>query len=441
MGFWVRFVLLGQLLAGGYYACAQNLPVYSSYYINPYLYNPAEAATDYTYIYINHRQQWMGIEGSPQLTTLNVHSLLNNSHAALGGKISSYKRGILTSTDAMLSYAYGISVSKNNTLYFGLSAGVVSNTIDITSEGIDPDDPALQSYLANNIQPSANFGLLYRSLSGINFGVTIPQLFTPKYNASATFGGTAVSPLDNAIVSLYYKKKVQGKIVSRTRKGVRKKVKTSEANAPLEFYTMYRYAKWGTSQFEALIKLNLSESFWLAAGYRQSYGFTASTGIAINKFLLGYSYELGNQPEAGFSSGTHEIQLGLRLGKQKRFKRVAPLLRSTIKTNNEQHTARFQSTVEDPDEIKDDGGSKKKYYVVVRAFADFTGADAYKKKLIGEKYNANIFYYEKDRKYYVHVLETTRQGDASEEARNLKNYTKLTDAKVLTVTISSKSDK
>jgi type IX secretion system PorP/SprF family membrane protein len=437
MGFFLRFVLLGQLLTGCYYACAQNLPVYSSYYINPYLYNPAEAATEYTYIFLNHRQQWMGIEGSPQLTTLNAHSLLNNSHAAIGGKISSYKRGILTSTDILLSYAYGISISKNNTLYFGLSGGVISNTIDVTSGGVDPDDPAIQSYQANNIQPSANFGLLYRSTSGVNFGLVLPQLFAPKFNA-ASFGGTAVSPLDNAIVSLYYKKKVEGKIVSRTRKGMRSKVKTHEAYAPLEFYTLYRYAKAGNSQFEALVKLNVSENFWLAAGYRQAYGFTASTGIAFNKFLLGYSYELGNQPEAGFSSGTHELQLGLRLGKQKRFKRVAPLLRSTIKTNNEQHTARFQSTVEDPDEIKDDGGSKKKYYVVIRVFADFTGADAFKRKLIEQKYNANVFYNEKDRKYHVHVLETTKQSEASEEARNLKNYTKLKEAHVLTVTISGK---
>lgn len=438
MGFFFRFVLLGLLFVFGCLGVvAQNFPVYSSYYINPYLYNPAEAATEYTYVFVNHRQQWMGIEGSPQLTTVNIHSLLNESHAALGGKISSYKRGLLTSTDVMLTYAYGISISKKNTLYFGLSGGVISHAIDLSDGSVDPDDPAIQKYVANNIQPSANFGLLYRSTSGLNFGLVLPQLFTPKFNA-ATFEGTAISPLDNAIVSLYYKKKVDGKIVSRTKKGVRSKVKTHEAYAPLEFYTMYRFAKPGNSQFEALVKLNVSENFWLAGGYRQGYGFSASTGIAYNKFLLGYTYELGNQPEAGFSTGTHEIQLGLRLGKPKRFKRVAPLLRSTIKTTNEQHTARFQSTVEDPDEIKDDENTKKKYYVVIRVFGDFTSADAFKRKLIEQKYNANVFYHEKDRKYHVHVLETTKQSEANEEARNLKNYTKLKEAHVLTVTISGK---
>src|SRR5687768_9074448 len=65
---------------------AQNYPVYNSYYINPYLYNPAEAATEFTYIFVNHRQQWLGIEGSPRLTTVNFNTLLNESRAGVGVK-------------------------------------------------------------------------------------------------------------------------------------------------------------------------------------------------------------------------------------------------------------------------------------------------------------------------------------------------------------------
>jgi hypothetical protein len=153
---------------------------------------------------------------------------------------------------------------------------------------------------------------------------------------------------------------------------------------------------------------------------------------------MAYSYELGSQPQQGFSQGTHEVQLGLRLGEAKKFKRQAPLLRSTLKTSTESHVARFQQTVEDPDKIQTDESQKKKFYVVIKAFADFTGADTFKKKLIDQKYNANVLYHEKDKKYYVHVLETTKQSEATEEVRNLKNYTKLKDARVLIVTTSSK---
>jgi hypothetical protein len=74
-----------------------------------------------------------------------------------------------------------------------------------------------------------------------------------------------------------------------------------------------------------------------------------------------------------------------------------------------------------------------KYYVVVKVFTDFTAADKYKRELRGEKYNADLFYYEKDRRYYVHVFETNKSAEAHQEARNLKTYTKLKTARVVTI--------
>ncbi len=413
---------------------AQNYAVYNSFYVNPYLYNPAEAATDFSYVYLTHRQQWTGVEGAPVLSSLSFNTLLNETRSGIGGKVSSYKRGILNTTDITLSYAYGVPLSKKNWLFFGLSGGIISNAIDLTKV-TDPDDPALVNYLSNNIQPVANFGMLFRSASGLNFGISLPQLFSPAFNGTSNFGSTGVSPFDNIFVSAYYRRKVEGKIVSRTKGGMRSRVKTKEANAPLEFYLNYKYSAAGNSQLEILAKVNLSQNFWLGASYKLPYGFTANLGFTFQRFTVAYSYEPGSQPEPQFSTGTHDFILGIRLGEQKKFKRVVPLLRSQLKTNpTEHHTARFQETVEDPDNINRNDNAKKKYYVVIRAFADFAQADNYKKKLIGEKYNAEIFYYEKEKKYYVHLLESLKQGEANEEVKNLKNYTKLKDARVLVVT-------
>ena len=79
------------------------------------------------------------------------------------------------------------------------------------------------------------------------------------------------------------------------------------------------------------------------------------------------------------------------------------------------------------------GRPKKKYYVVLEEFADFNTADAYKKKILEQKYNADIFYYEKEKKFYVYVFHTTKAREATKETQNLKNYTKLKEARVLTV--------
>jgi type IX secretion system PorP/SprF family membrane protein len=355
----------------------------------------------------------------------------------LGGKITSYKRGLLNTTDFSLTYAYGIPTGQKNWLFFGLSGGAVSNSIDLTKIS-DPNDPAIAGYLANNIQPAASFGMLYRSGSGINIGVSLPQLFPGVYNSTSSFSELTVSPTDNVFFTIYYKRKVESKIVSRNRGGLKQKVKTQEAIAPLEFYFNYKYSKYGNSQFELLAKLNLTQNFWLGGSYRLPYGFTGNLGINVQRFTFGYSYEPGNQPQDGFSQGSHEVILGLKLGQLKKFKRAAPVLRSTLtKSPTEKHTARFQETVEDPDQINQQQGEiKKKYFVVIRVFNDFTAADVYKKKLITDKFNADIFYNPQDRKYYVHVLETLKAAEAHEEVRNLKTYTKLKEARVLIVTTS-----
>ncbi|MBA4057096.1 MAG: hypothetical protein C0490_20455, partial [Marivirga sp.] len=213
---------------------------------------------------------------------------------------------------------------------------------------------------------------------------------------------------------------------------------TEETIAPLEMYFNYKYSKFGNSQFELLAKLNLTQNFWLGASYRLPYGFTGNLGINTQRFVLGYSYEPGNQPQDGFSQGSHEVILGLKLGKPKKFKRAAPVLRSTLtKSPTEKHTARFQETVEDPDQINQvQGEAKKKYFVVIKVFNDFTAADVYKRKLVTEKFNADVFYNPQDKKYYVHVLETLKATEAHEEVRNLKTYTKLKDARLLIVTTS-----
>lgn len=416
---------------------AQNYPVYNSFYLNPFLYNPAEAITPYTQIYALHRQQWLSVEGAPVLSSLTFTTLMNESRAGIGGKVTSYKRGLLNTTDFSLAYAYGIPTGQKDWLFLGLSGGAIANSIDVTKI-TDPNDPAIANYLANNFQPAASFGILYRSGSGLNLGVSLPQLFPSTFNSDANFASTTVKPTDNVFVTIYFKRLAEGKIVSKNKGGVRRKVKTDVAVAPLEFYFNYKYSKYGNSQFELLTKLNLSPNFWLGASYRLPYGFTGNLGVNLQRFTFGYSYEPGNQPENGFSQGTHEVILGLRLGQPKKFKRTAPVLRSTLtKPPVEKHAARFQETVEDPNKIsQEESQAKKKYYVVIRLFNDFTQADIYKRTLIQEKFNADIFYNPQDKRYYVHVLETLKANEAHEEVKNLKAYTKLKQARVLIVTTS-----
>jgi type IX secretion system PorP/SprF family membrane protein len=431
---YISAAILFVLLNGQLYA--QNYPVYNAYFVNPYLYNPAAAGTSQAFLFLHYRQQWVNVEGAPQLYALSYNTLIDQSRAGYGIKISSYKRGLFNTTDLSLSYAYSIPLSQNNYLSFGLSAGAISNTVDF-KKATNPNDPALTAEAANNLQPAANFGILLQSSSGLNFGIALPQLFSPAF-ATASFNGTGVSPFDNIIGTLGYKKVVESKLVRKKVKGAKKTIKSGGGVAPLELYFTYKYAQAGNNQFEALGKLNLSDNFWVAAGYRQDYGLLAHTGLNVNKFMIGYSFELANQPEAGFSSGSHEIFLGFKIGQPKKFKKVVTVLRSTLKSNIEQqHQARFRHKEEiESTEPESNKKATKQHYIIVASFADFAKADTYKTKLTADKYNAEVLYNKKDRKYYVYVFTTTKLSDAHDELKNLKTQSNLKTARILTLEIT-----
>lgn len=410
----------------------QNYSVYNSYCINPFLYNPAEAASSFTYVNFNHRKQWVGVEGSPTVTTATFTTLIDQSRTGLGVKVSSFTRGILETNDFLAAYVHGIPVNKNNVLYMAVAAGALSNNIDLTS--IDDSDPALTSHVNNNIQPGGQFGLLYKTKSGINLGLSLPQLFKPEFNQHLNFDVENFAITDNIIASLYYKRKVDGKLVSRTRRGVRSTKRVGETYAPLEFYAVYKHAKNGLSQAEGTVKLNLSPNVWIGSIYRVNYGFAGLAGFAVKNFMFNYSYEAGNSPESYFSTGTHEFHCAIRIGKEKKLRRIIPTLHSKLNAvvPTQQHSARFQQLTEEDDYTTE---ARKKYYVVVKTVSEFSFADQLKQKLISEKFNAEIVFDPVLKKFHVYVFESQQSSEAFEEARNLKNYTKLKSARVVIIDI------
>ena len=411
----------------------QVFPVYNHFYNNQYVYNPAEAGNEpFTTFTVNHRQQWRGVEGAPVVSTFTFHTPFDLSKSAIGLNVRSFERGILTSNDILVTYAYRLHLDEESTVHFGLSGGVLNNTIDFEKVD-DPDDPVLSQFEANNnIQPAANFGIKYQSATGINLGIALPKLF-PAFPDSDN-DGIQFSPFNDVILMAYYKRKVKGKIVNQRRRGVKRRVKLENAYAPLEFHVLYRYAAAGNSQLEAMLRLTMGDAFWFGGSYRLNYGPTFNLGLQFDRLSLGYAYETASNFEGQFLDGSHEMQLNLRIGKEKRLRKKRNILRSSLGTKRQEHKARFSSqNSQEVNQVSDDQANKK-YYLVIKSFSDFNTADRYMSRLQEEEeLNAKIYYEEAKKKYHVHIFETTKFKDANQERKNIEEQTKFRGVKVLIV--------
>jgi type IX secretion system PorP/SprF family membrane protein len=334
------------------YGNAQNYPLTNGYTLNPYMYNPAEAGSKTTLAFVDYRVQWAGMTGAPKYMVAGANTLLNNTRAGIGFKVSSFTRGFLSTSDAQLSYAYGIPVSKTTHVHVGLSGGVLLQNVDFSKISIeDASDPALVN-LTKSIIPSLSFGVMVKNTNGFNFGVVIPQMIR-SYTLSQDFD---IVPQDNLLVMASYSTWAppKSKVTSHNRS--KKHVKSKKPKgSPFEAFFLYRYSNVG-GQAEVSARYNFPSAMWLSASYRQNAGVIPGIGFNLGKLVLQYNYESGLASD--FPLTSHEVFLMAKLGEPKKFrgevdktkpKTPAPIPKSGPRLNN--------SNLDDPKTTKVD--SKK----------------------------------------------------------------------------------
>ena len=414
---------------------AQNYPVYNHFYVNPYLYNPAEAGSALRpAIFVNHRQQWRGVEGAPVLSTLSFHTPFNKSSALAGLNISSFKRGLLTTLDAQLTYGYSVPLSGESSFKLAISAGLVSHSLDF-SQVDNPDDPALTNFLNNNQQFAGEFGVKYQS-NGLNVGVALPRLFAQDFINTASFENYKLNPFDEVLLMAYYKKRVDSYFKSKRRGRARYTKKVEAQYAPLELHFLYRYTSVGNNQFEALAKLNLSQSFWVGASYRQDYGITGNLGFNYSDFSLAYAYEPASKLVLGPVNGSHEIQLSYRFGKEVtgkvRQKRMKPQpTRINPAKAEEGHKARYQISENKGYKNTSISSNGKRFIISVKTFKEFIHADTYQQYLKKRNYDARIHFDKGANIYHVYISEVSRIREAKNELKRITQNKKFRKAKII----------
>ena len=278
---------------------AQQPIVFNQFYMNPYLYNPAYAGIEgHSVFYGLYQQQWSGINGAP--TTMH-----GSFHAPLPGGIgigfSGYnieQGGLLSTTAGKASVSYLLTLDLKHNIRFGLSVGGGSQMLDY-GDIDDPFDPAFANIADNSAFGLADFGLTYHA-GHFNFGFSIPNLISyDKFIDNDSSNPIRIKPLDNLMLQTYFRGHLSD-------------------NIAIEPHLVYRYNNYGTSQLEGTLLLHLFHVIWVSGTYREDMNIVGTAGVKLKgRFGLGYSYETGNLNIMNDLGPSHEIHLGIHLGKRK----------------------------------------------------------------------------------------------------------------------------
>ncbi len=276
-------------------------PFYRQFYFNPYLFNPAYVAINKEVeAGISYRQQWTNFKDAPVTAGASLQ-FPTSDRVALGFNLFSDRQVLLQNSNFMATFGYVVPLAKNQSLRFALSGGVGLNKLDLTAEELNTNDPAIANAASNNFYVDGNFGVVY-SIAGLRLGFALTDLFKSNAFNEQNFNKFEMSNLRNRLFSASYRFNV----------GIMD-------NFSLEPYVLYRQTEDGLQDaWEAASLLYYKNKIWTGLSYNQNNGLALFFGANLKERIkFGYSYEFPPFDTSFPNTSSHEIHLGVKLGKKK----------------------------------------------------------------------------------------------------------------------------
>lgn len=280
-------------------AQAQQLPLYSQTYFNPFLLNPATAGVNEgTNAYLIHRRQWTGMPGSPVTNALTVDGFFDDKNVGLGLAVFNDVQDINERLGIYTSYAYRLKLNTDMQLRFGLTVGFLDNRIDYSRAVVkDASDPMLFAQMQRKSALDANIGVSY-NWKELRVGFAVPQLIGQRQEL-ASYDMTSYYQLNRHYLGTVSYKWMFNEAQQLT----------------LEPQAIVRFMPNTPAQYDILAQCGWKDMAWLGVSYRSNYAVGINARVKLfGNLSAGYAYDViisDLKTSAGIS---HEFMLGYKFG-------------------------------------------------------------------------------------------------------------------------------
>jgi len=276
----------------------QQLPQYTQYMFNQYAFNPAYSGVNKYWEATNtNRYQWIGITDAPRTFTLSAHGPLKNEAIGLGAYVYTDVVGPTRRIGFQTSFTYHIKLNETMKMSFGLSGGFNEWILDadkITT--YDPGDIYFSNGLLKTFEPDGKFGI-YIYHPDWYFGASVGQMMHNKISFLETQTGSESFMEDHFFFNGGYKFRIGD-------------------DWGIEPTMLLKLGLPANPKFDLGVRGIYKESVWLGFGWRSNDAVTTMIGYKYKDMLtIGYAYDITTTNLKNYTSGTHEIMLGVKFGK------------------------------------------------------------------------------------------------------------------------------
>ncbi len=292
-------ILLGLLLLS-VCSLAQQRPQYSLYYQNNFVLNPAIAGIESYYdTKLSYRTQWLGISGAPVTSYISAQGPVGDvekGHHGIGFNVIEDKTGPTSQLTIDASYAYHVPVTKSIKMAFGLAAGFTQYSLATDQLVLDQAfDPAVPRNRASQLVPDLVAGIWIYS-EQFYLGASMTQLLPSRINFNTQDKNPRNALQPHQFVTAGYRFYL-------------------DDDFSVIPSLMVKHVTPVPVSYDVNVKLQYRDIMWLGSSVRKTDGFSVSAGFYISKSLnVSYAYDYTYSALQQYTSGSHEIILGLQLG-------------------------------------------------------------------------------------------------------------------------------
>lgn len=268
------------------------------YYANPYLLNPAEAGSgDQIRLFGHYRNQYADFEGAPVTQIFTADGFIPEKKFGLGLQVFNDQTNVIDHTGFSLAYAYRLDLNERFSVRLGLAANLSQRGVDFNKMELEEDNE--QGNLAG-VQQNTLFdgdaGLAFH-YDRLQVGFAVPQLLETTTDYSDALDQTDFS----------YRNQRQYLLQAGYDFPINEQF-------DLRPTVISRLSRGFTPQYEGIVAAGYQRKYYLMLGYRSQYAMTAGASFQISDAIMaGYSYDLPTNELQGFTSGSHEVMLGITL--------------------------------------------------------------------------------------------------------------------------------
>ncbi|SIR13276.1 PorP/SprF family type IX secretion system membrane protein [Pontibacter lucknowensis] len=298
---------------------AQNRKHIANFQLFQQYYNPSLTGYEGSMLKGFHRNQWTGFEGAPRtyfasaeldladLTAWRKSDMLRTrqddyynrqvgAKHAFGLSVLQDEFGPFSESQVQLGYASRVRLSERLSLRWGGAIVYNAQRLDGNRLTVDNEsDPEFQGVLGQRLR---------QGKLDLNLGWTLTaDNFYIGYAMQDVTKGGIVSGGDEFLQDLYTRKHL-------VQAGYRTAISDEfglVANA------MFQYDNKLKESAELQLKAIFQNMVWLGGSYRQDLAWSATAGLRLDQFRIGYAYEIPIQNARHVSRSTNEISLTYNL--------------------------------------------------------------------------------------------------------------------------------